>query len=165
MSILDWIYRLLRWGLGAIFIYAGSTKLLEPEIFAVLIEAYGIVPERLLMPVAIALPALEVIAGIGLLFDIRGSLSVIAGLLVLFIAVLGYGIWMGLNVDCGCFGPEDPEAKAFHGLRLSLNRDLVMLAGVVFIYGWRRYRAIRPINFKLIMNKLFQKRRTEDVYG
>ncbi|MFH2219293.1 MAG: MauE/DoxX family redox-associated membrane protein [Pseudomonadota bacterium] len=165
MSILDWIYKLLRWGLGAIFIYAGSTKILEPEIFAILIEAYGIAPEGLLMPVAIALPALEVIAGIGLLFDIRGSLAIITGLLMLFMAVLGYGIWMGMDVDCGCFGPEDPEAKAFHGLRLSLYRDLVMMVGVAFIYGWRRYRAIRPANITLTMNKLFQKRRTEDAYG
>lgn len=161
----DWAYNLVRWVLGGIFIYAGSTKLLTPEILAVLIEAYGIVPEKLLMPVAIVLPALEVLAGIGLLFDIRGSLAVIAGLLVLFMAVLGYGIWMGLDVDCGCFGPEDPEAKAFHGLKVSLYRDLAMLAGVFFIYGWRRCRAIRPMSFKLTINKLFQKRRTEDAYG
>ncbi len=63
MKTMDWLYRLCRWTLGVIFIYAGGTKLLEPEIFAVLIEAYGIVPEGLLMPVAIGLPLLEVIAG------------------------------------------------------------------------------------------------------
>jgi hypothetical protein len=139
--------------------------LLEPKIFAVLIEAYGIVPEGLLMPVAIGLPLLEVIAGIGLLFDIRGSLSLITGLLVLFMVVLGYGIWMGLDVDCGCFGPEDPEAEAFHGLRQSLYRDLAMMAGVFFIYGWRRYRTIRPTGVMVRVNQLFNKRRKEDAYG
>jgi hypothetical protein len=72
---------------------------------------------------------------------------------------------MGLDVDCGCFGPEDPEAEAFHGLRLSLFRDLVMMAGVVFIYGWRRYRAIQPAGVMVIVNQLFSKRRKEDVYG
>jgi len=149
-----WIYKLTRWLLGGVFIYAGSTKLLEPETFAVLIEAYGVLPEILLMPVAVALPALEVTAGIGLLFDIEGSLSVVAGLVGLFIAILGYGIWMGLDVDCGCFGPDDPEAEAFHGLRLSLYRDLVMLAGIAFIYGWRRYRAIKPLKITLLINKL-----------
>ena len=154
MGFLDWIYKLSRWVLSGIFIYAGITKLLKPETFAVLIEAYGIVPESLLMPVSIALPALEVAAGIGLLFDIEGSLSVIAGLVGLFIAILGYGIWMGLDVDCGCFGPDDPEAEAFHGLRLSLYRDLVMLAGIAFIYGWRRYRAIKPLKITLLINKL-----------
>lgn len=140
----DGLYKLVRWTLGMVFIYAGGTKLLAPGVFAVLIDAYGIVPENLLMPLAVLLPVFEVAAGIGLLFDIEGSLAVIAGLLVLFIAILAYGIHMGLDVDCGCFGPEEPEAEAFHGLRTSLYRDLVMLAGVGCIYGWRRFRGIRP---------------------
>ena len=160
-----WIYKLTRWILGGVFIYAGSTKLMEPRTFSVLIEAYGIVPESLLLPVAVGLPFLEVIAGIGLLFDIRGSLALITGLLVLFTVVLGYGIWMGLDVDCGCFGSEDPEAEAFHGLRLSLLRDLIMMAGAIFIYGYRRYRAIRPVGVMVIVDQLFSKRRKEDAYG
>jgi uncharacterized membrane protein YphA (DoxX/SURF4 family) len=164
MSISDWLYKSGRWVLGAVFIYAGSIKLLEPETFAALIDAYGIAPEDLLMPASILLPALEVAAGIGLLFDIEGSLSVIAALLCLFIAILGYGIWMGLDVDCGCFGPQDPEAKAFHGLRQSLYRDLFMLAGIVCLYAWRRHRAIRPVKIMPFINKLFKKRRTEDAY-
>ena len=164
MKTMDWLYRLCRWTLGGIFIYAGGTKLLEPEIFAVLIDAYGIIPEGLLIPMAIGLPLLEVIAGIGLLFDIRGSLALITGLIVLFMVVLGYGIWMGLDVDCGCFSPEDPESEAFHGLRLSLFRDLIMMAGVIFMYGWRRYRAIRLVSVMVSVNQLFSKRTKEDAY-
>jgi hypothetical protein len=165
MKTMDWLYKLCRWILGGLFIYAGGTKVLEPEIFAVLIDAYGIVPEGLLMLVAIGLPLLEVIAGVGLLFDIRGSLAILTGLLVLFIAVLAYGIWMGLDVDCGCFGPEDPEAEAFHGLRLSLLRDLAMMAGVLYIYIWRRYRSIRPTGVMVIGRQLFNKRRKENARG
>jgi uncharacterized membrane protein YphA (DoxX/SURF4 family) len=164
MSLFDWIYKISRLSIGGIFIYAGSIKLLEPKTFAILIEAYGIVPESLLMPVAIILPVLEVAAGIGLLFDIKRSLSVIAGLLVLFIVVLGYGIWMGIDVDCGCFGPEDPESEAFHGLKASLCRDLIMLSGIVFIYVWRRYRSINPAKITLTIKTTMGKRRTEDAY-
>jgi hypothetical protein len=87
------IYNYTRWILGGIFIYAGSTKLLEPKAFTVLIEAYGIVPESLLMPVALALPLLEVAAGIGLFFDIEGSLSVITGLLGLFSFCFRFRTW------------------------------------------------------------------------
>lgn len=159
------IYNLTRWILGAVFIYAGSIKLLEPKTFALLIEAYGVVPESLLLPVSIVLPALEVAAGIGIFFDIEGSLAVIAGLLVLFIAILGYGIWMGMDVDCGCFGPDDPEAKAFHGLWQSLFRDLLMLAGVAFIYGWRRFHIIKPLKITMIIKILLKKRRAEDAYS
>ena len=144
MRLSSWIYRIVRWVLGGIFIYSGAAPLLAPRIFSVLIEAYGLVPDMLLMPVALILPVLEVVAGVALLFDIRGSLAVIAGLLLLFIAILGYGIRMGLDVDCGCFGPEEPEAEAFHGLRLALYRDMVMLTAVIFLYGWRRYRCAQP---------------------
>ena len=165
MKTMNWLYRLCRWTLGSIFIYAGGTKLLAPEIFAVLIDAYGIVPGGLLMPVAIVLPLLEVIAGFGLLFDLRGSLALVTGLLVLFIAVLAYGIWLGLDVDCGCFGPGDPEAEAFHGLRLSLVRDLIMMSGVVFLFAWRRFQAIRPSGAMHSIHQLLSKRRKEDAYG
>lgn len=146
MPIIDGhrIYIAMRWVLGGIFIAAGGTKLAEPEIFASLIGAYGILPDALVMPVAVLMPAAEVIAGVGLLGDNRGCLTVITILLLLFIAILGYGMWMGLNVDCGCFGPEDPEAAAFHGLRSAFFRDVAMLGGGGYLYWWRRYRNIRP---------------------
>ena len=162
MSCLDWLYKLIRWTLGAVFIYSGGAKLLEPITFAVLIDAYGLVPDELLPPVAVILASLEVTAGIGLMFDIRGSLGVIAGLLALFIVILGYGISMGLDVDCGCFGPNDPEAEAFHGLRAALYRDMVMMAGIGFLYGWRRYRAIRPVRIAYFIHQFLKQRRTEN---
>ncbi len=155
--LFDWTYKISRWGLGIIFIYTGSLKLMQPINFAVLIEAYGIIPESFLIPAAMLLPALEAAAGLGLLFDIEGSLSVIAGLLVLFVTILTYGIWMGLDVDCGCFGPEDPEAEAFHGLKLSLYRDLIMFAGVIFLYVWRWHRAIEPLKIKPLIKKCLNK--------
>lgn len=136
--------------LGGIFMYAGTIKLFQPEVFAALIDAFGMIPEDLVMPAAIILPVLEVLAGFGLFIDLEGSLSAISGLLLIFIASLALGIWMELDVDCGCFGPEDPEAEAFHGLRISLYRDLVMLAGVVFMYGWRRYKVIKPMAIRNI---------------
>jgi len=137
--------------LAIVFIYAGATKFMDPLVFAVLIEAYGIVPEELIYPVAVFLPLLEVLAGALIIFDIRGSLTVICGLTILFMIILGYGIHMGLDVDCGCFGPEDPESKAFHGLRQAFVRDSVMLMDILFVYIWRRYRCIRPRTFHRII--------------
>ena len=77
MPKLDGIYRFLRWVLGGIFIYSGTTKLLAPKTFAVLIEAYGLVPDGMILPVAVILPFLEVVGGAGLLVDIRGCLAVV----------------------------------------------------------------------------------------
>jgi|GEM_PF-286830 len=164
VRLLNWLYNLLRWGIGGIFIYAGTMKLVQPKFFAVLIDAYGIVPETLLLPLAVILSFSEMLAGMGLVFDIRGSLSVITALLGLFITILGYGIWMGLDVDCGCFGPEDTEAQAFHGLRLSFYRNMLMLAGIAFIYGWRNFRWIRPIKINMFIKQWKKRKTTEDAY-
>ena len=153
MIVFDGLYKLLRWCLGGIFIYAGVMKLFNPESFAVIIGAYGLVPELLLLPTSLALPTLEILAGAGLLFDIRGSLPLTAGLMILFMVVMGYGIWLGLDIDCGCFGPGDPEGKAFHGLKTALCRDLFFLIGIVFLFGWRRFRGIIPAELALSGNR------------
>lgn len=150
-GLADRVYHITRWGLAALFIFSGLTKLVEPVQFAVLIDAYGILPEVLVMPVALLLPAVEVAAGGGLIVNVRGSLTTITVLMVLFMVVLGYGIWMGLDVDCGCFGPEDPEARAFHGLRQAFYRDIVIMAVVAILYIWRYRRAERPVRLLHIL--------------
>ena len=111
-----WAYRLIRWLLSIVFLYAGATKLADPKAFGTLIDAYGIVPDQLLMPVAVGLPLLEVVAAIGLIVDVRGSLAIISGLMALFITILIYGIRMGLDVECGCF-TNTVFNQAFAGVR------------------------------------------------
>jgi len=140
-----WTYKLVRWGIGVIFLYAGAVKLMDPQSFAALIDSYGLVADRWAMPLAVGLPVFEVAAGIGLLFDARGALTAITGLLLLFVVVLGYGILLGLDIDCGCFGPGDPEARAFHGLRAAFYRDIILIAGVLYLYWWRLRRSFVPM--------------------
>lgn len=136
------LYQILRIGLAALFIYAGVVKLCDPKAFARIISAYGIVPEPLLPVIAVGLPILETVAGIGLLFEIRGSLAVISGLLILFIVVLGFGILEDLDVDCGCFGVE--ELGKQDSLRRALYRDLALIVSVVpYLYLYRRTHSCR----------------------
>ena len=139
---LDLFYLTVRWVLGLVFIYAGVLKLMQVQSFAVLIGAYGLIPDYLLTPVAVILPILEVLAGLGLLADLWGSLTAVTIMLLFFIAILGYGIWMGLDIDCGCFGPNDPEAIAFLGLQTTLYRDVAMLSAAIYLY-WRRRSSVR----------------------
>jgi uncharacterized membrane protein YphA (DoxX/SURF4 family) len=141
-------YRGVRYCLAAVFLWSGISKLMDPVSFAVLIDAFGLIPKTWVIPTALLLSSLEVIAGAGLAMDIQGSLAIITGMVFLFIAILSYGIHMGLDIDCGCFGPLDPEVKAFHGLRTALYRDFVMMAGILFLYTWRFYRSIRPGRFR-----------------
>lgn len=135
-----WLYRLIRWGLAVVFFYSGVSKLFDPKAFAVVINAYGLIPEAWGMPVAVLLPLLEAVTAIALLGDAPGSLEIITGLLALFMAILGYGIRMGLDVDCGCFGADDPEHRGFSSLRPGLYRDIIMMAGIVYLYLWRYWQ-------------------------
>jgi uncharacterized membrane protein YphA (DoxX/SURF4 family) len=134
--ISPWPYRCVRWILGTVFIWAGSLKMADPESFAEIISAYELVPEALLTLVAIGLPALEVLAGLGLVFDVKGSLGVVLGLLALFVFVLWFGILKDLDIDCGCFSPADLAEHMT--LRQALYRDFVMMAGGFYLFWWRR---------------------------
>lgn len=134
----------LRCIIGGLFAYSGVIKLMDVERFTVIIAGFGLLPRELLHPVAILLPLTELFSGLGLIFAIRGCLTVVALMLVLFMAVLGWGIHLGLDIDCGCFGPEDPE-QAYKGLQAALVRDAVMMATVLTIY-WQNWRAQQAHN-------------------
>jgi uncharacterized membrane protein YphA (DoxX/SURF4 family) len=125
---------LCRWLLAFVFLYAGIPKLLGVQEFAGIIGAYGLVPKSVLVPVAFLIAALEVIAAIGLLLGKTSALVLTTVLMIVFIGVLSYGIRMGLDIDCGCFGKDDPEYRAFSGLRKALLRDLLLLPPLVFLY-------------------------------
>lgn len=141
--ISPWPYRVIRVLLAGLFIFGGGIKLLDPKAFAATISVYGLVPEPLLPFVAVVLPLAEVLAGFGLLFDIRGSLTTILALLGLFVFVLWYGILKNLDVDCGCFGPEELASQG--KLWSAFYRDLILVGLVVpFLYAsrWMRARSV-----------------------
>ena len=130
------IARISRWLLSVIFLYAGLTKLADPQRFAVVIDGFGLLPESFVMPVAVLLPVFECVVAAGLFFNIRPSLYAISALMIVFIGVLSYGIWLGLDIDCGCFGPEDPE-QAYHSLKAALLRDLFFLVPILYLFWFQ----------------------------
>ncbi len=141
MLVSPWPYRMVRLGLGVLFVWAGVTKLRDPEAFAKIISTYELVPEVLIVPISFGLPGLEIIGGLGLIFDLRGSLSVIFCLLVMFVLVLWFGILKDLDLDCGCFSPAD--LKEHGALRAAMLRDLGMMAAVAYLFWWRRSAVVR----------------------
>ena len=151
--MLNILYKCVRWVIGLVFIYSGVTKLVAPVYFSTLIGAYGIIPDNLTILVAYVLSVSEIIAGIGVFFDFKGSLALLSLLLMLFMGVLVYGIYIGLDIDCGCFGPEDPESTAFHGLREALKRDGFMVGGIIYLYGFRYMQSVQTVSvIKIFMN-------------
>ena len=146
-----WPYRIVRMSLGMLFFIVGVAKLLDPKAFAKALSMYEIVPEKVLPIVAVGLPLTEVLAGLGLILNIKGSLTVISGLLVLFIAVLYYGILSVLDIGCGCYMPwEKPEHA---GLKSALYRDVILLVMVIYLYLWQRVSSHR----QYIKRKTIQK--------
>jgi uncharacterized membrane protein YphA (DoxX/SURF4 family) len=152
-------YHLLRIGLGCLFVYAGFTKLLDPKAFAHSIAQFDLLPEMVLPLVAVGLPALEVLAGVGLIFEVRGSLSAISGLLTVFLLVLGYAVWLDLDIDCGCFTVAELSAKT--GVKQAFFRDLALAALMVFLF-WRR-RVLSPASTTLKANQISVKGEKDNV--
>lgn len=138
-------YHLLRLGLGGLFIYAGVIKLLDPKAFARAIAQFGLLPEPLLPLVAVALPALELLAGAGLIFEVRGCLTAISTLLGVFLLVLGYAILMEMEVDCGCFTVDELNART--SVKYAFFRDLAMVAAAIYLF-WRRRMLATPARRK-----------------
>lgn len=147
---LTWLYHFLRLGLAGIFIYAGMLKLLAPRTFAHAIAQYDLVPEGLLPLIALGLPALEVAAGLGLILEIRGSLSIITFLLLIFLIILGYAVLQNLDIDCGCFTADELDAQ--HNVKTAFRRDLLMIGATVFLYRRRRSRAPQSLWFRKLIS-------------
>jgi hypothetical protein len=138
--VLLWLDLVGRWIISLIFLVAAVPKLFDVHEFATVIDAYGILPDIFLLPTAVVLPFLEIFLAVGLLFNRFKSKIGVALVLLFFIVLLSYSIWQGLDIDCGCFGPDDPEFKAFRGLRVALVRDIVMLVPLIYSFWYHRYR-------------------------
>jgi uncharacterized membrane protein YphA (DoxX/SURF4 family) len=139
-----WLNLVLRFIIGGVFCYAGMVKLMDPKSFAKVISQYDLIPEGLLGPVAIGLPLFEVLAGLGLILNLRGSLSAIFSMLVLFVFVLWYGILKDLSIDCGCFTPE--EIAGHDSLKRAFYRDVWMIGAVLFVYLQRYVHSARTMS-------------------
>lgn len=138
------LYRALSILVGGVFVYAGSTKLGDAAGFATVIDNYGLVTWGMAKLLARVLPVVEVVTGLGLILNVRGALGMIVAQLLVFMAVLGYGIHLGLDADCGCFGPSDPGGGESGGLWPTMIRDALMLGACLFLYWQRRVAGFTP---------------------
>jgi len=96
----------LRWGLGAIMLYAGAVKALDPGAFAASLGNYHLFPAFLLAPLGTLVPWLEIASGAALVLNrlTLGAATLCTALGVSFVVALSSAWWRGLDIDCGCFG-------------------------------------------------------------
>jgi uncharacterized membrane protein YphA (DoxX/SURF4 family) len=93
--------------LGVIFLYAAYTKLRLPwAIFAMSINSYQVLPEPLVVFIARALPWLELVLGVLLIigWKLRYVAAATSALLLGFFVIMLRSYFLGLGIDCGCFG-------------------------------------------------------------
>jgi uncharacterized membrane protein YphA (DoxX/SURF4 family) len=111
---------------GAVFVYAGGVKALDPTAFLMDVRSFQMLPDPSAAWLALALPWLEILAGLAVvtgLFRGGGLLLLNAALIMFFIAITI--AWSrGLDIRCGCFGTADSTSNYIE----LYVRDLVLLA-------------------------------------
>lgn len=99
---------LARLFLGLLLLVAGLPKAAHPEQFAGELAAYQLVPSSLITLVALALPRVEILAGLGLVAGVLpASCALVAtGLFLSFAVATASALVRGLNINCGCLPVE-----------------------------------------------------------
>lgn len=134
-------YHLCRLLLGGVFLWAGAVKALDVPAFAGQVAAYQLLPYAWNYAVAATLPYVELLAGSLLACNLRVKAAALLTALLngVFVAVLLSVLARGLNIDCGCFGPDAGTTPW-----QALGRDLVLLALAVAVYRQHdRYSPLR----------------------
>ncbi len=124
----------LRWGLAALFLWAGISKLVRPDLFAAAINNYRLLPYTASVALAYYLPWLELAVGSGLFLKrFRSGAALLAiFLLTLFSLALFSALIRGLNINCGCFGNlGEPGRRA---LTIALIRAAAGWASALWLF-------------------------------
>jgi hypothetical protein len=82
-------------------------KIVHPgDFFSDLLSFRVPFPEMFLRIMAVDLPWLEVLVGVGLILNVWPETirPVVAGLCLIFVLMLGQAVLRGLDLNCGCFG-------------------------------------------------------------
>jgi putative oxidoreductase len=139
--IFRWAERVSVLVLAVAFVLAGGSKVGDPAAFAEEVMRYQLTPWAGAVVVALWLPYLEILGGIGLLWrPVRaGARLVVTVLLLTFTGVLISAMVRGLNPDCGCFGRVTGPTTVTQ----ALWRDLGLLAMATLLWvpafkGWGR---------------------------
>jgi len=141
-------HRILRVGLGSVFVFSGVVKLGDVSGFAENVGNFGLVYDSLVVPAAWSISLLELVFGLGLIINLRGGLTGILLLLCGFIGTLLYGIGMGLDIECGCFGPSHRVS-----LKTQLSIDLGLLVWCGLVHWSRKRCGSRTIRLTALFSK------------
>lgn len=135
------VLRIIGIVIGALFIYAGAVKIIDPVEFARDIDNYKTLPWTLGVWLALYLPWLEILCGLGLITGVlyRGGVFILTALMIVFIVASIVAKARGLDISCGCFG----HASTYLNFAWHLALDFALLIGLVVLWSGRS-RSERP---------------------
>jgi uncharacterized membrane protein YphA (DoxX/SURF4 family) len=128
------VLRVIAIVVGALFVYAGAVKIIDPIEFARDIDNYKMLPWKMCVGLALYLPWLEILCGLALITRrlYRGSVFLVTGMMGVFIVASIVARSRGLDVSCGCFG----HASKYLNFSWHLVLDFVLLGGLLLL--WKR---------------------------
>jgi putative oxidoreductase len=135
----EWLTIRVQIALGAIFVAAALPKIADPPSFAHMIYNYRILPAALVNISALLMPWVEIVCGLALILGVWRvpARTIIAAMLVVFIAAIAFNLMRDNAIDCGCF--DTSAANKSHEERLAdmrwvIIRDVGMLLMVAQLW-------------------------------
>ena len=132
-------------GLGGLFIWSSMHKLLDIKNFFFMVENYELTRGVSSMVVAIFVPALEIVLGLGLIipFVRRESFLMLIALVMIFTLAIVIAWARGLDIDCGCF-----NLKILGSGRVGYQKILsnLLLLGVLLLFYVRASRVDKNLH-------------------
>jgi putative oxidoreductase len=115
------LIRVCRIGIGLVMLAAALGKIGDPAAFATQIHHFRLIPIGAENLLAIALPWVELIAGLTLVLGVhaRSGAWLSSAMMVVFTLAVGAAVARGLDIECGCFGTAD--ATHVGGMKLAEN--------------------------------------------
>lgn len=135
---------ILRLVLAGVFVMAALSKIQDPATFANSVAAFRVIDPGLSAWVALLLPWLELVIGLGILLPaIQRTSCTLIGLLLLIFIALHTSAWVrGLDISCGCFGTETDEISSDY--RWLILRNVLLLGSAILVLkqdGWNNNEA------------------------
>lgn len=124
--------------LAGVLVMAALPKIQDPGAFANSVAAFRVIDLGLSSWVALVLPWLELVLGLGILMPfIRQTSCALIGLLLLIFIGLHLSAWVrGLDLRCGCFGADADAAGSDY--RWLILRNLLLLGMAMLLLTHNR---------------------------
>jgi len=129
LKILSTIYYLCYYSIAAVLLFSGISKIVTPEPMFEILKALGFENDTFMLIIASLLPVIEI--GIASLMILKLKLKVVlisvVILFAIFLTLSIYGLIIGLDKDCGCFGSV---VQSSFGAGMILRNGLFLIMAI-----------------------------------